>query len=68
MPFTLIMSLIVCLFSLNFLSMLRRTENVGPSIIMMLALRIDLFKFFLAFALPLIAILVIGVFNSTEFT
>jgi hypothetical protein len=41
---------------------------VGPSIIMMLALRIDLFKFFLAFALPLIAILVIGVFNSTEFT
>ena len=48
--------------------MLRRTENIGPSIIMMLALRIDLFRFFLAFALPLIAIVVIGVFNTQEFT
>lgn len=67
-PFQLVISVIVCLFSLNFLSMLRRTENVGPSIIMMLALRIDLFRFFLAFALPLVALLLIGVFNTQEFT
>ena len=48
--------------------MLRRTDNVGPSIIMMVALRFDLLKFFIAFGLPLVCILMIGVFNSRDFT
>lgn len=61
-------SLIVCLHCINILSMLRRTDNVGPSIIMMVALRFDLVKFFIAFGLPLVCILMIGVFNSKDFT
>jgi hypothetical protein len=48
--------------------MLRRTENIGPSIIMMIALRIDLIKFFSAFCLPIVAFLMIGTYNSKEFT
>jgi len=48
--------------------MLRRTENIGPSIIMMIALRGDLIKFFTAFCLPIVAFLMIGTFNSKEFT
>jgi len=48
--------------------MLRRTENIGPSIIMMVALRRDLAKFFFAFSLPLIASLMIGAFNTAGFT
>jgi len=48
--------------------MLRRTESIGPSIIMMVALRKDLIKFFMAFSLPLIASLMIGAFNTEEFS
>ena len=48
--------------------MLRRTESVGPSIIMMVALRVDLFKFVVAFILPIVVFLLIAVFNSGEFT
>lgn len=35
---------------------------------MMVALRFDLVKFFIAFGLPLVCILMIGVFNSKDFT
>ena len=66
--FQLVISLIVCLHCVNILSMLRRTENVGPSIIMMVELRLDLLKFLIAFGLPLVCILMIGVFNSKDFT
>lgn len=66
--FQLIMSVIVIQHCINILSMLRRTENIGPSIIMMVALRKDLIKFFIAFSLPIVAILMIGVFNSADLT
>jgi len=62
------MSMIVVNYCINILSMLRRTENIGPSIIMMVALRYDLAKFFIAFSLPIVAILMVGVFNSAEIT
>lgn len=62
------MSVIVCKHCLNIISVLRRTEKVGPSIIMMLALRIDLSKFAKAFSLPLLTILLVGMLNSRDFT
>lgn len=62
------MTLIICIHSINILSQLRRTETVGPSIIMMVALRFDLMRFLTAFTLPLIATVFVGIFNSEEFT
>ena len=62
------MSVIVIWHSINILKMLRRTERLGPTITMMVALRLDLLKFFKAFFLPLIAIFVVGMFNAHHFT
>jgi len=66
--FQLLMSFIVIMHSINILSQLRRTITIGPSIIMMMSLRFDLMKFFTAFTLPLIAFVIITLFNSSEFT
>ena len=68
MSFKVTLSIIVVWHSVNILNMLQRTENIGPTIIMMSALRYDLLKFFKAFSLPLVGILVIGLFNNREFT
>ena len=68
LTFQLLMSFIVSKHCLNIISVLRRTEKVGPSIIMMLALRIDLSKFTKAFLLPLITILLVGMLNAADFT
>lgn len=62
------MTTIIIQHSINIISMLRRTENIGQSIIMMVALRHDLSKFFIAFSLPILAFLMIGVLNSAELT
>jgi hypothetical protein len=66
--FQFLMSFIVIMHCVNVLSNLRRTISIGASIIMMMSLRFDLIKFFTAFTLPLIAFVVITLFNSAEFT
>jgi hypothetical protein len=68
LTFQVITSVIVCLHAFNILSQLRRTITIGPSIIMMLSLKNDLFKFFTAFTLPIALFVAIGFFNTTEFT
>ena len=66
--FKMLITLIVCMHSVNILSQLRRTLMIGPSIIMMISLRFDMVKFFTAFTLPIVAFLAVGLFNSDEFT
>lgn len=66
--FEFIVSVIVAWNSINILKMLKRTEFLGPTITMMVALRLDLFKFFKAFFLPWMAIFMVGIFNSKQFT
>jgi hypothetical protein len=52
----------------NIIGLLKRTESIGPSIVMIEALRVDLFRFLKAFSLPLMMFLIIGSFNLTNLT
>ena len=50
------------------ISLLKRTESIGPSIVMIQALRIDLIRFLMAFSLPFLMFLIVGTFNSVDLT